>query len=180
VDQVAGDFDTAALFKVVDEQLAARDMTVSQLVKQLAWTSKPAFLRMRESGPFAGCQFILPVIQWVGRTPESFMTGGADFPGELLPDPGSGRWRWYWDMPDLASALDVRRAERELTWAQVAEEFGSSSAEIKALQKTKYGMSIGFSMRAARWLDRTAASFMWEHDGLGLPWSGRRVDARPK
>jgi hypothetical protein len=111
----------------------------------------------------------------VGRTPESFTAGAADFPGELLPDPAPGDWRWYWNMPELAAALDAQRVERDMTWRLVADELGTVPAEIKALQKTKYGMSISFTMRAARWLDRTATSFMWEHDGRGLPWSGRRV-----
>jgi hypothetical protein len=179
VDRVAGDFDTAALFRVVDEQMAARDMSLAQLTQELAWMSKETLARMRDTGS-SSCHHILPVIQWVGRTPESFTAGADAFPGELLPDPAPWTWRWYWDMPELAAALEARRGERGLKWAEVAAELGSTPAEVKSLQKTKYGVSISLAMRAARWLERSAASFMWESDGLGLPWSGRRVDGRPK
>jgi hypothetical protein len=141
--------------------------------------SKDTIVAMRERS-IAGCHHVLPLIQWVGRTPESFTVGAASFPGELLPDPTPGKWRWYWHMTELAGALDVERVSRELKWPQVAAELGSTPAEIKYVQRAKYGTSISFAMRAARWLERTATSFMWEHDGLGLPWSGRRVDAHPK
>jgi hypothetical protein len=165
----------AALFDAVEQQLAARDMTLGQLTRELAWMSKDTIVRMQSSGGAAGCHHILPLIQWVQRSPESFTVGAADFPGELLPDPAPGEWRWYWNMPELAAALDAQRDERAMTWKLVADDLGTTPAEIKALQKTKYGMSISFTMRAARWLERTATSFMWEHDGRGLPWSGRRV-----
>jgi hypothetical protein len=173
------DFDVAALFALVNDQRAARGMSMGQLAKEIAWMSPRTLAAMseRNHSAFVGCHHVLPIIQWVGRTPESFMTGAARHDGELLPDPGPAGWRWYWNMPELASELDSRRIERELTWSQAAAEFGSTPAEIKALQKTKYGMSIGFCMRAAGWLDRTATSFLWEHDGRGLPWSGRRVSS---
>jgi len=115
------------------------------------------------------------LIQWVGRTPESFTVGAENVAGELLPDPGSDRWRWYWNIPDFAAALDLQRAERDLTWPQVAAQLGSAANEIAHLHRARYGTTIGLAMRAARWLDRTAASFMWEHDGQGLPGSGRRA-----
>ena len=172
--QVRGDFDVFALLLAVDEQRTARDASWAQLTREIAWMSQATIARMREGGT-ARCHHVLPLIQWVGRTPESFTVGAEDFEGELLPDPGAGRWRWYWNIPELAAALDSQRMERELTWPQVAAEIGSGPNEIKQLQRTRYGTTISFAMRAARWLERPAASFMWEHDGRGLPWSGRRV-----
>jgi plasmid maintenance system antidote protein VapI len=65
--------------------------------------------------------------------------------------------------------------ERDLSVAEVAAEIGAGAGEVKGLFTTRYGPTINFAMKLARWLDRSAASFMWEHDGRGLPWSGRRV-----
>ena len=171
---VPGDFDAAALFAVVDQQLAERDMTVAQLNRELAWMSQKTFEGLRQQSD-PGCQHILPVIQWVGRTPESFTVGGDTARGELLPEPGDGGWRWYWDMTELVSALETKRLEFDMSWSDVAEQLGTKNDWIKHLRKTRYGTSIGLAMRSARWLGRTAASFMWENDGRGLPWSGRRL-----
>lgn len=78
-------------------------------------------------------------------------------------------------MTELVSALETKRLEFEMSWSDVAEQLGTENDWINHLRKTRYGTSIGLAMRSARWLDRTAASFMWENDGRGLPWSGRRV-----
>ncbi|MEA3055779.1 MAG: hypothetical protein QOD30_1211, partial [Actinomycetota bacterium] len=64
---------------------------------------------------------------------------------------------------------------REMSWSDVAGELDVQKNDITQLQKARYGTSIQLAMRAARWVERSATSFMWEHDGRGLPWSGRRV-----
>jgi hypothetical protein len=171
---VPGDFDAPALWVAVDEQRVARDLTWTKLNREIAWMGHGTMTRMRE-GSTNGCQHVLPLIQWVGRTPESFTVGADDVEGELLPDPAPGTWRWYWHMPELAAALDSRRIEGDLEWPDVAAALGATTAEIKHLQTTRYGTTMSLAMRVARWVDRTATSFMWEHDGRGLPWSGRRV-----
>jgi plasmid maintenance system antidote protein VapI len=71
--------------------------------------------------------------------------------------------------------VQARRVERDLSLHEVADALGTHPNEVLHLAKTRYGTSIQIAMRAARWLERTATSFMWEHDGRGLPWSGRRV-----
>jgi hypothetical protein len=170
--RVAGDFDVPALFAVVDEQLAATKMSWTALARQLAWGSQGTYKRMRDGG-VASCQIVLPLIQWVGRTPESFTFDADGIEGQLLPDPGGRGWRWYWDMRELAAAVETRRVERDLTVDDVAGELVSAPGEIAHLATTRYGTTMSFAMRCARWLDRTATSFMWEHDGRGLPWANR-------
>lgn len=68
--KVPGDFDAAALFAVVDQQLAERNMTVAKLNRELAWMSQKTFDGLRQQSD-PGCQHILPIIQWVGRTPRA-------------------------------------------------------------------------------------------------------------
>jgi hypothetical protein len=172
---VPGDFDVGALFEAVDEQAERRGMSLSQVNKEIAWMSLPTLKRMRERGGSASCQHVMPLIQWVGRTPESFTLHAEGFEGALLPDPRPGRWRWYWNMPELAAAVDQQAHDRGMTLADVGDELGCGLGAMKHLRETRYGTTISVAMRVSRWLGRTATSFLWEHDGRGLPWSGRRV-----
>lgn len=170
-----GEFDVIVLWETVDARRADQGLSWSGLAKQIAWMSPDTIARMGETG-VAGCHHVLPLIQWVGRTPESFTVGGAEVKGELLPDPGPAGWRWYWNITEMVEAFEARRAERGLTLGGAGAEFGGKADEVQSFRRARYGTSISFAMRLSRWLDRTAASFMWEHDGRGLPWSGRRAE----
>ena len=172
--RVPGDFDAPAFWSALDEQRIAQDLTWSKLNRDIGWLSPATLTRMRRGGEI-GCHAVLPFIQWLGRTPESFTAGAEDVEGELLPDPGAGRWRWYWHIPELHDALESRRVELDMAWSEVADALGEHINELKHLERSRYGTSMRLAMRAARWLGRSATSFMWEHDGRGLPWSGRRA-----
>ena len=156
-----GDFDVIALWEAVDAQRSARNMTWGQVTSTLAWMSKSTIERMRERGT-ATCNHVLPMIQWVGRTPESFTVDPDGAVHELLPDPEGGRWRWWWRHHDLASEVDAQRQERDMTWKQVADELGVKVAAIQGLTKLRYGPSIGLAMISARWIQRSATSFLSE------------------
>jgi hypothetical protein len=64
------------------------------------------------------------------------------------------------DARAIYSALDVRRRERQLTWAQVAKEIGGFTT-VNTLTHLAKGGRVGFPhvMRVFRWLGRPAASF---------------------
>jgi hypothetical protein len=158
--RVPGDFDVIALWEAVDSQRRAREMTWNKVATTLAWMSRSTMDRMRERGT-ATCNHVLPMIQWVGRTPESFTVDPEGAVHELLPDP-RGRWRWWWNHHDLASAIDAERHDRELTWHQVADEMGVAVEGVRGLPKLRYGPPIGLAMIATRWLQRSAASFLTE------------------
>ena len=158
--RVPGDFDVIALWEAVDEQRAARDMTWNQVAKTLAWMSKATIDRMRERGT-ATCNHVLPMIQWVDRTPESFTVDPDGAVHELLPEP-DGRWRWWWLHHDLAAAVDRQRVERELSWDEAAAEMRVPVPAIKGMTKLRYGPTIGVAMISARWIGRSAASFLSE------------------
>ena len=81
---------------------------------------------------------------------------------ELLPDPRPGRWRWWWLHHDLASEVDAKRQDRAMTWKQVGDELGVNGTAIQGLTKLRYGPSIGLATIAARWVQRSAASFLSE------------------
>src|SRR5688572_14851283 len=130
---IPGDFDLTALWEVVDAECDARGITWRQFTKKLAWMSPATADRMRETGS-ATCNHVLPMIQWTGRTPESFTVDPDGAVHELLPDPQgpgdgwdhrrAGQWRWWWNNPELASELEIRRQSLDMTWKQVAEDLG--------------------------------------------------------
>lgn len=161
---VPGDFDVFGLFEVMDAKREAEGLTWGQINGRLAWMSKTTFERMRERGS-STCNHILPMIQWVGRAPESFTVDPSGGVHELLPDPAPGRWRWWWAHHDLAAAVDAERRDLDLSWEEVAEAMGLGSggaAAVRGIDKLRYGPSIGLAMIAARWVRRSAASFMSE------------------
>ena len=159
-----GDLDVRAVFEAMDAKREAEGLTWAQVNSRLAWMSKATFERMRERGT-SSCNHILPMIQWVGRTPESFTVDPQGGVGELLPDPSPGRWRWWWAHHDLAAAVDAKRNDLDLSWEETAELMGlgtSAAASVKGIDKLRYGPPIGLAMIAARWVQRSAASFMTE------------------
>jgi hypothetical protein len=155
---VPGDFDVIALCEAVEAQRSSRGVRWGSMV--FDWMSRSTMERMRERGT-ATCNHVLPMIQWVGRTPESFTVDPDGAVHELLPDP-QGRWRWWWAHHDLASEIDAKRQDRGMTWKQVADEMGVKVAAIQGLGKLRYGPPIGLAMIAARWILRPAARFMTE------------------
>src|SRR5262245_33408786 len=90
-----GDFDVLALWKAVDEQRRERGMSWHGVTQALGWMAQDTIARMGERGT-ATCNHVLPMIQWVGRTPESFTVDPEGAVHELLPSPGERRWRWWW------------------------------------------------------------------------------------
>lgn len=159
-----GDFDVGGFFEVMDAKREAEGLTWGQVNSRLAWMSKATFDRMRERGS-SSCNHILPAIQWVGRAPESFTVDPNGGVHELLPDPSPGRWRWWWAHHDLATEVDLKRKDLGLSWEEVADAMGvgsSGASAVEGIDKLRYGPPIGLAMIAARWVQRSAASFMTE------------------
>jgi hypothetical protein len=159
--RIPGDFDVIALWEAVDEQRGGRDLTWSAVTRTLGWMSQDTIARMRERGT-ATCNHVLPMIQWVGRTPESFTVDPDGAVHELLPEPGERGWRWWWRHRDLATELAARQQERGLSAKQLAAELGLSNSPLTTLKRLRYGPPIGLAMIVARWLQRSAASFLSE------------------
>lgn len=153
-----GSFDVAAVFEVVDAQRVSRDLSWGQLSRSLHWMSLQTIERMRERQS-SSCNHILPLIQWVGRTPESFTVEPEAAVHELLPEPAGRGWRWWWNHRELISQLDAKRKSTGMSWNDVAAETGHTF-NIQALRRRRYGTSISEAMVIARWLGRSAASFM--------------------
>jgi hypothetical protein len=111
---------------------------------------------------------VLQVLRWLGRSPESFLSGrvlaaGADASAEALPDVGSERVLRF-DTKRLHEAIDEARGERGLAWRQVAGELLGFKEGM--LTNLSTGPAIGFPrvMRITQWLGRPAAEFMRGYD----------------
>lgn len=158
---VPGDFDVVGLWEAVDQRRREHDMSWSQVTKALGWMDQATIARMRERGR-ATCNHVLPMIQWAGRTPESFTVDPDGALHELLPEPGERGWRWWWGHRQLAYELEAARQERGLRIKELAEELGCPAREASGLGRLRYGPHIGLAMKATRWLGRSAASFLTE------------------
>jgi hypothetical protein len=64
------------------------------------------------------------MLRWLNRAPEDFLRlrGVSRISGLLLPIPEHRVLRF--DTKKIYAALDDRRAQRKMTWAQVAKEVG--------------------------------------------------------
>jgi len=156
-----GNFDVFALWNAVDAQRRERDLSWHRVTQILGWMSQDTIARMGERG-LATCNHVLPMIEWVGRTPESFTIDPEGAVHELLPKPGERGWRWWWRIRDLGSDLERERIARELTPSQLAGELRLTTREIARVRRSRYGVPIGVAMIIARWLERSAASYMSE------------------
>ena len=111
---------------------------------------------------------VLQVLRWLGRSPESFLSGrapaaGADASAEALPDVGPQRILRF-DTKGLHAALDEARREQGVTWRQIASELPGFKEGM--LTNLATGPAIGFPrvMRITQWLRRPAAAFVRGYD----------------
>ena len=61
---------------------------------------------------------VLQALAWLGRTPESFLTGSSSLAETLLPESGPGRVLRF-DTRALHAALNAQRQARGLSWEPI-------------------------------------------------------------
>jgi hypothetical protein len=106
---------------------------------------------------------VLQILRWLGRTPESFLSGSGTAPqaSEILPEPGPACILRF-DTRAMHAALERERLRRGMKWSQVAEEMpGFTESMLTNLAK---GPLIGFPrvMVITQWLEQPAATFVRE------------------
>src|SRR5690349_1025398 len=102
---------------------------------------------------------VLQILLWLGRSPESFVPGcERDDPSAPLHSPRAGVLRF--DARALHTALQERRTQYGMTWAQVAAAIGGM--EAGALMRLRGGGRVSFPqvMRVCAWLGQPAARFV--------------------
>ncbi len=163
------DFDMHALHAALDAERRARHLTWIELAAEInepfrGISSLPISVttirNMLAKRSVTGT-VVLQILRWLGRTPESFLSGRHVEPAasETLPVAGSSRILRF-DTRALHAALSAERIRQGMTWKQVASEIpGFTEGMLTSLAA---GPLIGFPrvMMITQWLGFPAASFV--------------------
>jgi hypothetical protein len=160
-------FDMRAFHGTLDAARQARDLTWAELAVEInrpleGTTSIPihhATLRNMLAKRSVTGTVVLLALAWLGRTPESFLTGSTALPETPLPESGPGRVLRF-DTRALHAALNAQRQVRELSWKEVAAELPGFTPSM--LTNLATGPLIGFPrvMLLTQWLGQPAAHFV--------------------
>jgi hypothetical protein len=105
------------------------------------------------------CQYALIILRWIRRAPEDFLRGPvADLGDVRLPEAGP-ETRLRWDLPQVHAALNVQRRERDLTWAELADELDCTPSRLTNLRTARLA-DMDLTMRITQWLGQPAARFV--------------------
>lgn len=166
------DFDGQALFRALDEQRTARGLSWRQAVDEI-WDLSAELNVRRRDHPISpstitgiarrgttSCQHALFFLRWLGRSPEDFLNApsGRAVPGQL-PVAGPDR-RLRWDLVELYDALNERRQEQGLTWADLARTLRCTPSQLTGLRTARFATGINIAMHVVQWLERPAADFV--------------------
>lgn len=164
-------FDGSALISALDAQRAERGLGWTALADELGQQSAvlnaqladhslcPGALVRTAKRATMSCQYALIILRWIRRPPEDFLTGPVADVGDVrLPEAGPDR-RLRWDLGQLHTALDERRRERRLTWAELAAELGCTPSRLTNLRTARLA-DMELTMRVTQWLGQPAARFV--------------------
>jgi transcriptional regulator with XRE-family HTH domain len=159
----------SAFHAELDGQRRARGLSWTQLAAEInrpfestpSIPINPGTLRDMLKKQSVTSAVVLQVLRWLGRTPESFLSGQprSGSREEELPEAGTDRVLRF-DTRSLYEALQQERLRRGLSWERVADELpGFTSSTLTNLAT---GPLIGFPrvMTLTQWLNRPAATFV--------------------
>jgi hypothetical protein len=168
-------FDGVALIAALDAQRAERGLDWNGLAVDLYEQSAALNAQLLDHAMCPGalvrtarratmsCQYALILLRWIGRPPEDFLTGPVvDVGDTTLPETGPDR-RLRWDLPELHAALNARRQELGLTWAELAGELGCTANRLTNLRTARLA-DMELTMRVAQWVGQPAARFIHPAD----------------
>ena len=162
-------FDMRAFHAELDEQRRARGLSWTQLAAEInrpfestpSIPISPGTLRDMLKKRSVTSAVVLQVLRWLGRTPESFLSGStrSASPDEQLPEVGQDRILRF-DTRAIYDALQQERLRRGLSWQQVAVVLPGFTPSM--LTNLASGPLIGFPrvMTLTQWLRRPAATFV--------------------
>lgn len=166
-------FDMKVFHAAVDEERRARSLSWVELAAEINkpfehTTSIPisaGTLRDMPKKTSVTSAVVLQALRWLGRSPESFLSGraGSARTDEKLPVSGPNRILRF-DTQAMHAALDEKRRRDGMTWKQVAGELPGFTPNM--LTNLANGPLIGFPrvMMIPQWLKCPAASFVRSRD----------------
>lgn len=152
-------------------QRAERDLDWVQLADELTRQSAELNAELSDNSMCPGalirtfrrgsmsCQYALTILRWINRTPEDFLIGPVTAVGKSRLPNADPRSRLRWDLPALHTALNDRRRERELTWAQLAAALDCTPSRLTNLRTARLA-DMGLTMRITQWLGHPAARYI--------------------
>ena len=164
-------FDCDALFRALDAQRDQRGLNWRALAGEL-WQQSSELNAQRTDHPLCpgaiarlpkrgaiSCQYALFMLRWLRRAPEDFLTGPVVDVGDVgLPEAGPGS-RLRWNLEQTHAALDEQRRERDLTWAELAQQLDCTPSRLTGLRTARLA-DMDLAMRITQWLGRPAAAFI--------------------
>jgi hypothetical protein len=162
-------FDMRAFYAELDEQRRSCGLNWTKLAAEInrpfestpSIPLSPGTLRDMLKKRSVTSAVVLQVLQWLGRTPESFLSGPtrSASPDEKLPEAGQDQVLRF-DSRAIYDALEQDRRRRGLTWQRVADELPGLTPSM--LTNPASGPLIGFPrvMIITQWLGRPAATFV--------------------
>ncbi len=171
-DPTVRPFDGSALYRALDERRREEGLSWAAAARQMWELSSelnarrhdhpvsPSTLSGLATRPRTSCQHALFMLRWLGRSPESFLVGSTgDDPAWALPEAGPDR-RLRWKLTALHAAMDERRRDVGLTWAELASVLGCSPNQLTGLRTARFATNMDLAMRIVQWLGRPATEFI--------------------
>ena len=161
------EFSLCDLSATLDAERQARGLSWSAVTRQINRSTARVSRRGVSVSTVAGLRTravaegdgVLQMLRWLNRAPEDFLRlrSVSRISGFLPPIPKHRVLRF--DTKKIYAALDDRRAQRKMTWAQVAKEVGVGASTLTHLRK---GSRTYFPhvMRIMSWLETPAAAFV--------------------
>ncbi len=167
-------FDGSALYRALDARRLELGLSWRQVADQLWHLSfelndrrhdhpiSPSTLTRMATKPGTSCQHALFMLRWLGRSPESFLSGVADGDDAhfALPPAGPDR-RLRWDLRLLWATMDEKRRQDGLTWQQLADLLGCTSRQLTGLRTARFATGMDTAMRIVQWIGRPAGEFVY-------------------
>jgi hypothetical protein len=164
-------FDVLAMYAAMDAKRVGADLSWPK-VAQALWDQSAALNAQLSDHPISPatltgmakrgdctCQHALFVLRWLGRSPESFISGMAADAGASLPAVGDDQ-RLRWDLGAVFEALNQHRQARGLTWHAAAREIRCSEHQLRGLKTARYAIGMRLMMRIVQWVGQPAATFI--------------------
>ena len=166
------DFDCGALFDALDAQRRERGLGWYELADELWQESSELNAQRGDDHPLCGgaiqrlqgrgatsCQYALFMLRWLHRSPEDFLIGPVLEVGDVrLPEAGTDS-RLRWDLNQLHTALNARRRQQDLTWADLAATLDCTPSRLTNLRTGRLA-DMGLALRITQWLRQPAAAYI--------------------
>ena len=164
-------FDCGALFDALDAKRQEGGLGWYD-VADVLWEQSADLNAVRADHPLCGgaiqrmpargatsCQYALFMLRWLDRAPEDFLTGAVVEVGVVSLPPAGPDSRLRFDLNRLHTAVNERRQQLGLTWAELARELDCTPARLTNLRTARLA-DMDLTMRVTQWLGRPAADFI--------------------